>query len=201
MKYLITALCLMFSTLAFAELPPPGTARKGKITVDPYNTGTVYEYDLSKQAVLDRAARKKAQAKVQRTIDDLRRKVAELERENRILRGMDKNINASNGAIAATPRAAEPQRAVTESPRKKNIISVLGGIGPSHLSDRRESGGNEVALRTGPVAGIQYQRFVTESVVLGAQVQVPTYKDRSGGDGLKKDVDRYTGLISAGWAF
>ena len=192
MKSIITLICLMFSTLAFAELPPPGTARKGKITVDPNNSGKVSEYDLRNQAVVNRSDRRKVQAK----IDGYRKRIAELEKR------LAEYENAPVRSARVEPSASQPEPRIAKAHViRRNIVTVLGGIGPSHLSDRRESEGNEVALRTGPVVGVGYQRFLTDSIALGAQVQVPTYKDRSGGDGFKKDKDRYTGLASIGFAW
>jgi hypothetical protein len=57
---------------------------------------------------------------------------------------------------------------VLKKARKKNRISLLGGVGPTQLEQPSQ---NTVNLVKGPVGGIMYQRSMTESFNLGVQVQ------------------------------
>ncbi len=56
---------------------------------------------------------------------------------------------------------------VLKQKAKKNRISLLGGTGPSRL----EKEGNEARLIREPIAGLQYQRMLGNSLSIGVQVQ------------------------------
>lgn len=191
MKYFVIAICLMFSTLAFAELPPPGTARKGKVTVDPYNLGKPSEYDLEQVKVVERAKARKFNRDTKREVERLKKRIAELERQLE-----------EKPVVVAAPRRAEPVQQVVKAPSKKNRVTLLAGYGPSHLSDERlgSDTGNSVKLKQGPLAGLGYSRLITESVSIGAQVVIPTYEDRSG-DWIKRKQDRVSGMAVVGFDF
>lgn len=184
MKKLFAILALIFATNAFAELPPPGTARRGPIKVRP-NNGDEYTYDLSKQAVINRADRRR----VQKLIDDLRSKVRRLEAENRFLKE-----ESARPVVASTPRAAQTKQVVeVRTITKKNRLSALAGIGPTSLTNNRKerSAGNQIGIENGPVVGGQYQRLIGETFSLGGIVTVPT----------RPDTKKPTYLLSAGVDF
>lgn len=125
---------------------------------------------------------------LQRKLDGLRERIRSLEAENEALRTGQSNIAVPSYA----PAAAAP-RAVIEEPMKKNILSALIGYGPDSVYDRRieEESGNEVGVVYGPSVGLQYQRIIGETFVLGAGAMVPTYPD----------TKKPTGLISGGFAW
>ena len=52
--------------------------------------------------------------------------------------------------------------------RRKNRISLLGGVGPTKLTQPTPG---QVNLVTGAVGGLQYQRSITELFNIGVQVQ------------------------------
>ena len=56
--------------------------------------------------------------------------------------------------------------------KEKNRISVLGGQGPDNkLSISRDATSVSVESETKPIAGVQYQRLITDKISVGAQVQ------------------------------
>ena len=57
---------------------------------------------------------------------------------------------------------------IVKKERKKNRISLLGGVGPTHLSQPNAS---QVNLDRSAVGGVMYQRSVSESWSLGIQGQ------------------------------
>lgn len=172
MKRLILLLSLLSSSVAFAELPPPGTARKGKITVDPNDKGNPSEYDLKNQKVINRADARR----VQKKIDALRARIAELEDENNALRRSSQNTPRKLPII----ERAEPEVAVVErEASKKNRISGIIGYGPASLTNQREDSNlaNEIAIEYSPIVGAQYQRLFGDTFSVGAQVTMPTVPD------------------------
>lgn len=71
-----------------------------------------------------------------------------------------------------TTKTSTQETTICRNELNRNRISVLGGRGPKEGLDRDNSG-NKVSVesRVGAVAGIQYQRLLTEKVSIGAQVQ------------------------------
>jgi hypothetical protein len=56
--------------------------------------------------------------------------------------------------------------------KEKNRISLLGGQGPDNkLSVSRDATSITVESKTKPIAGVQYQRLITDKISVGAQVQ------------------------------
>lgn len=172
MKRLLLILALLPS-LAFAELPPPGKARKGKITVDPYNKGNPSEYDLQNQKVINRADSRR----VQKKLDALRNRIKDLESENQALRTAAERPVQPSGAV----RASAPERIVeVRAPSKKNRLTALGGIGPDALTDRRKeaASANEVGLTQGLILGGQYSRLIGETWSITGQVTTTTRPEK-----------------------
>ena len=60
------------------------------------------------------------------------------------------------------------QTRIIKKERKKNRISLLGGVGPTKLSQPNDS---RVDLDRGLVGGVMYQRSISESWSLGVQGQ------------------------------
>ncbi len=176
MKRFVLLLTLLSSSVAFAELPPPGTARKGKITVDPNNKGTPSEYDLQNQKVINRADARR----VQKKIDALRARIAELEGENSNLRNATQNAPRS---LPIIERAEPTVERVEPESNKKNRISAIVGYGPASLTNqRRESDlANEIEIEYSPIVGAQYQRLFGDTFSVGAQVTFPTVPDTKKG--------------------
>lgn len=58
------------------------------------------------------------------------------------------------------------------SPRNKNRVSVMGGLGPSG-NLKATTSGTTVSIETGPAAvgGLSYQRLLTDELSVGGQVQ------------------------------
>lgn len=175
MKRLLFLIALLAQP-AFAELPPPGTARKGKVTVDPNNQGKVSEYDLQNVKVVERQKARAFNLKIKSDNAKLRKRIAELEGENQALRN-------KAPVQAGTFRIAErPQQESTGSDRptnKKNRISVIGGYGPASLTNKRreQASGNEIEIENSPLVGGQYQRLFGDTFSVGAQITVPTIPD------------------------
>jgi predicted DNA binding protein len=60
------------------------------------------------------------------------------------------------------------EKVLVKKPYKKNRLSLVAGVGPTRLDQPNTS---QVDLLRGPVAGVQYQRSLSESFSLGVQVQ------------------------------
>lgn len=175
MKRILILLALL-STNAFAELPPPGTARKGPIKVKPEGMEE-FTYDLQNQKVINRRDSRRVQAQ----INSYRERIKILEDENRSLRSqpraaMERSIDTRS---RPEPRAIAGASA---APGKKNRLSILAGFGPSSLRDNRKepSAGNEITIDNSPILGGLYQRsFELFSLPLsaGAGLTLPTVPD------------------------
>lgn len=60
------------------------------------------------------------------------------------------------------------KRVVIKEKRKKNRVSLLGGMGPTKLS---QPSSTEVDMIRGPVGGAMYQRSLNDTLSLGLQLQ------------------------------
>ncbi len=117
-------LALFVSSLALAEVPPPGTSRKGPIVVTPQGMDA-HEYDLKDYAVVKRGAR----PTIQQRLDGLRKKVRELEGE----------LSKPKALPVQVPYERVVERVVTRDVETshKHRVSLYGGIAPDgvHAED------------------------------------------------------------------
>ena len=117
----IMLLLSIISTSAFAELPPPGTARKGKITVEPNNKGDVFEYDLEYQKVVNRQTARAFNLRVKKEVEAMKKKVRDLEAENNRLKSRELPM------LVSKPRTVE--RTVEVDRKTIAPFTIFGGVG------------------------------------------------------------------------
>lgn len=155
MRKLLVIGCLL-SSAAFAEVPPPGTAREGDIAVTPKDKETS-TYSLKDYKVIPRADSRR----VQKILNDLRAELAACK---------GKGLDAASCTAKVDDLSAQLRQALAEiealkkqlaeqppAPEiKRNRIAVYGGISPDGVEAEEIPDGQKASLHTGPAFGLSY---------------------------------------------
>lgn len=165
MKKLLLAL-LVFASPAFAEVPPPGTARKGPIVVTPEGMDT-HEYDLSGYKVVERNKARAFNLKRNKEVADLKKRIRDLEAEN------DRLANRALPTPISKTRTVE--RVVQKEGMKPFTIYGIGGVMPDGVHiDKQDMTRKAEIHEHGTAVGLGGMYHFESGLSAGVQAQVTT---------------------------
>lgn len=148
---------LVLASNAFAEVPPPGKARKGPITVTPEGMDT-HEYDLSGYKVIPREDSRK----VQKKIDALRARIKQLEAQ----------LDQKPAPVIHTRTM---DKIVRIPDTKKHRVALYGGVAPDGVHvDAKDKERKAELHETGTAIGASYAYKFSDNWSINAFGSVTT---------------------------
>jgi phosphoribosylanthranilate isomerase len=176
MKYLmIHLIALLLATIASASEEPRCASYEGQQSCA--MDRTQLKIDAAVEKALAAANKKTTSAKAIKQNPSSAK--PELKRENSyqtttvvspivIITGKD--TAATQEATSSAKKPAIERKVVYRERRKKNAVLVMGGMGPSNARTTIDMTKANVDVSNGPVLGLQYQRSVGNSLLLGATI-------------------------------
>jgi len=160
MRKLFVLFCFL-SNVAFAEVPPPGTAREGDIEVTPKDKDTS-KYSLKEYKVIPRADSRR----VQKLLNDLRAELAACKGKaldsaacNAKVDDLSAQLRQALAEIEALKKklAEQPVAPPPGPERKHHRIAVYGGVAPDGVEVEDIPMGKKAKLHeAGPAFGLSY---------------------------------------------